>query len=494
MAAEERLLEAGYRRNLIEEIKGDENNTRMEESLRDCDVYRGNMKPYVEQGLLDRFPAEVVREIPKVSSINILKKTADSKAGLYRSEPDRDFTDLNEQQIETANLIYRDMSSNAKFLESNRYYEVQKQNHIQIIPKNGRLYMRTLKSHQLNVLPEDTNPEVGAIYILSSYDKSQSALAVTTSDDLNQEIGDQDDFDQLSERYVVWSSSYHFVMDGHGVILSEEMENPIAPVIPIVEVSSDKDFEYWQTGSDTSSEFTVFFNESLSMLQQISEMQGFAQAYLKAPADLMPEYISVGPNRILKLVTNPDLDQGGNSVEFGYANPGSDLAGSQANLESLLSMFLSSNGIETSSVTGKGTGAQTFSSGIERLLSMIDKFEASRDVMDIYRHAENGIWNIVRAWLNIDSEMLDAKYRMKIPETSEVIVDYKKPESITTDAEALDLIERKIEMGLASRVDAIMEMEKIEKEDALIRIKEIDDQEVERTPVIEEQDIAEDQP
>ena len=492
---EEKLLNLNYRQQLIDEIKGSENNDRMEQSLRDCDVFKGNIHPYVKQELLDRFPDEVVREIPIVSSVNILKKTAVSKAGLYRDEPKRVFTNLNDSQTEAVRLVYKDMRVNAKMLESNRFFEVQKQNHIQIIPKNGKLFMRTLKSHQINVVPSDINPEEGEIYILSSYDKADSTIKVDNGDGQNQKIGDEDDYMTAKERFVVWSKSYHFVMDGFGQILTESIDNPIAPIIPIVEVSRDKDFTYWQDGASEISDFTVFFNSSLSMLQQISEMQGFAQAYLKAPKDLMPSYISIGPNRILKLVTDPEMDQNGSSVEFGYANPQSDVGASQAYLESLLAMFLSSQGLETSSISGKTDSNKNFSSGVERLLSMIDKFEASKDVMDIYKTVEESIWKVVKAWLNLNADILDRKYQTtEIPETAELIISYEKPESITTEKEKIDVIEKKIDLGLMSRTDAIMELDSIGEADAKEKISRIDSEETQGTQSFQAQNPANNQP
>ena len=476
---EENLQNQGYRQALINEIKGQDNIERMEQSLRDCDVYKGDIKPYVERQLCERFPSETVREIPIVSSVNIARKIVDQKASLYRNEPSRAFTEISEEQEEKVRLIYKDMKINSSLVQSDKFFELQKQNHVMILPKKGRLKMRSLKNHQLNVVPNPTMPEEGMIYIVSAFTKEDSQIRERAGDGTNQKIGDTDDYKSVDDTYIVWSRNYHFVMDSDGVILSEEVENPIAPIIPIIEVSSeDKDFEYWVRGGSEFSRFTVDYNSSLSMLGQIVEIQGFAQAYLKAPESLMPSYISVGPNRILKLVTDPNTE---GDVDFGYANPGSDISGSQGYVESLLAQFLSSQGIDTNTVTGTVGSGQSFSSGVERLLSMIEKFEASQDSMDIYRDVEAMTYSVVKAWHNVlkGTDSLDSKYwAADLPEDSEVIVHYKGPEAIQSESEELEIISRKLELGLMSRVDVIMEQEKLDRDQAVERIKEIDDSEI----------------
>lgn len=474
---EEKLLEAGFRKKIIQEIKAsEESKERMQESLREVDIYNSNIRPYVRKKLEDRFPPEVVDQLPIVASVNILKKTADAKANLYKNEPVRTFTDLDDNQKDSVSLIYRDGRINSEMLWSNKFYEIQRQNHVKIVPKNGRLEFRTLKNHQLNVIPYPDNPEKGYIYIISSFDKFTSDLKEIQSDGQNQKIADRDDYKPETERFVIWSPNYHFVMNGLGEITSEEIENPIAPVVPIVEIASpNKDFEYWLRGFSEIAEFTVDYNEQLSMVNQIVELQGFSQAYYKAPKDLQPATLSIGPHRILRLTTDPDNPQ--SDIEFGFANPSSDIASSQDFVQSMLSQFLSSQGLDPSLVTSNAQASQSFSSGVERLLAMVDKFEASKDTQDIFRDAEAKIYQVVKAWLNTlrDSDMLDDKYKTsEISESSELVVNFARPETIQTPDEKLSLIERKLELGLMTKVDALMELRGIDKEEAEEILRMID--------------------
>jgi hypothetical protein len=246
--------------------------------------------------------------------------------------------------------------------------------------------------------------------------------------------------------------------------------------VPIVEIAPpNKDFEYWVKGPSELTEFTVDFNEQLSMLNQIVELQGFAQAYLKAPESLQSSSLSIGPHRILRLITDPDNPQ--SDVEFGYANPSSDIANSQDFVQSILSQFLSSQGLDPSLVTGNAQASQSFSSGVERLLAMIDKFESSKDTQDIYRHVENKIYSVIKAWVNAlsNTDMLKDEYKTsELPDSSELAVTFKRPETIQTPEEKLNLIERKMDLGLMSKIDAIMELYNLDRDAAEEKLGMID--------------------
>ncbi len=441
---------------VIKETRGTENQERLQQSQAEWDVYTGNIKPYVEAMLTERFSASLVREVPIVSSINILKKTTDSKATLYNDEPVRVFSDLTEDQKEKVTRIYNDMRIDFTMLEANRLFELQKkQTHVLIEPMNGKLRARPLKAHQLNVVNSQTNPEMGEVYIFSSYDKELNTNAEESQrqDGYNQAIADLDDYKKSENKFIVWSKNFHFVMDKHGNILSESVESPIAGVLPIVEISAMKDFNYWREITNDVADFCIFYNTSQSMLQQIVEMQGFAQAWLKAPDDLMPQYVDIGPNRVLRLIQ----PSGGGEVDFGFSNPSSDIGGAQAYMESLLAQFLSSQGLDSSSISGQAS-SQNYGTGIERLLAQIERFESSKESMALFREAEQDIWDIVKAWHNAGkiTGLLNQKYiTQDLPEKSEITITYLEPQNIMSDAEKLEIAERRMELGLWSRAKAL---------------------------------------
>lgn len=476
---EQKLMSIGFRKGIIEEIIASENIERMDESSKSCDVYNGEMYQYVESYLKEKFGADSASQMPIVSSINLAKKIINTKATVYRNEPQRTFTDVSEDMSDSLNQLYDKIQFDSKMMIANRYYELQRQTHIQVVPKGGELVVRTIKAHQLNVVPSDLDQEKGEIYILSSYDSDNYGYG----NNMDETIGDYDDKEKGEERYIVWSPNYHFVMDGNGTILTEDIANPIAPVIPIVELAEDKDFKYWVQDKDETTDFAIEFNAALSSLGQIVNLQGYAQAFVSGPKEMLPTSMTVGPTKILRL-ENDALS--GQKVEFGFASPSSDLAGAQAYIESLLSMFLSSQGVDPKSITGKAD-ANNYSSGIERLLAMVSDFEASKDVMSLFTKTEKKIFEIIKAWNNLaaNTNLLEKEYTVGIiPETASVDVKFTEPSSSITDTEILANIEKKLDLGLMSRSEAMQELRGIESNEADDLIEKIDNEGMTEQPSV----------
>jgi hypothetical protein len=105
-----------------------------------------------------------------------------------------------------------------------------------LVPKNGKLELRVLKKHQVDVIPRDDNPEMAEAYIVSSFEKDLSFYQAYTpetsnnepfsnsmrGDGINQRIADQDDY-RRKMRFLVWTEDMNFVMDGNGKIIGEAL-------------------------------------------------------------------------------------------------------------------------------------------------------------------------------------------------------------------------------------------------------------------------------
>jgi hypothetical protein len=111
---------------------------------------------------------------------------------------------------------------------------------------------------------------------------------------------------------------------------------------------------------------------------------------------------------------------------------------------------------------------------------MVEKFDASKEDFAIYERVEQQVYGLIKKWHNVlkGTKTLDPKYQTAIiSEESDVAVVFQKPEMIQTQKEQMELIELKIEQGLMSKVDAIMELENLDREAAIERLKEIEEDE-----------------
>jgi hypothetical protein len=460
------LLNSSVRKQIVEETKGSENMKRKSLSFEQYEIFRDRIRPYVEKYLEDFYAASSIKEMPIVSSINMAKRIVTQEASLYKCGPERTFYNVTEEQAIILGEIYEDMKVDTAFLKSNQYYKLQEQNHIYVVPMGGRLKLKVLLAHQLDVVPSTADQEVGEVYIVNGFDRRSEAIKVTSSGDSSNEIiADEDDYQSRLNMAAVWSPLFNFIMDENGNIVSPETENPILGMVPFIDIHATKDGEYWVRSGAALNDFTVQFNGSLTDLQHIIRMQGFAQAWVSGPSELLPQNIKIGPSYVLRLPTdknNPDA-----KAEFGFANPNSDIAGSIAYLENLLSMFLTSRGLDPKLVNAKGE-ASKYSSGFDRLLSMIDQFQPSEADKEIFEDAEAKLFEIIKRYINTYAGTpILGKYNIgQIPEDAYVEIKYHKPQAVVSEQDKLNIIAQKLELGLMTKEEAIAYDREIDQESA----------------------------
>lgn len=472
------------RKAILKDINSDENKARKAESLRQFEIFKDRQKKYVVEYLKTQFSEKTVKEMPIVSSINLARKCIKSEASIYKTSPERMYEKFsNEKQAEALYDMYNDNGWDAKFLQANEYFKLQQQVHLMWGIRKGEIKPRVMLGHHLDVIPDPEDPEVGAVYIISTFNKRDYIKA---TDGVDQKIADTDDFKKSLERYVVWSGEYNFTMDGHGKIISEEIDNPLRDaegngVIPIIDIAGSKDNEYWIRSEESVTDFSVQFNGSVSDVKNVVRMQGWGQAVVKGPKELMSEEFQIGLNKVIHLVIDPN-NPAETSFEYVTANP--DLMGSLEFLKALISMFLSSRGLDSDEIKFDGT-AKSFSSGIERLLAMIEKFEASKSDLDLFEKAEKQSFDILRALINTYSNtgVLNKKWDIgEIPKDAYITIKFAEPQMIETEDEKLARIEKKMNMGLMSRVKAYMELWEVDEDTAVKELAEIDAEKKARGP------------
>jgi hypothetical protein len=472
------LSSTSDRKKLIKQIESNENKGRKSVSYKASEIFRDNIKPYVINELREQFSESTVKEMPISYSANIAKRVVNQVSTVYQEAPERTWSELSDDQKEVAWEIYHEMKANKKLMIANKYLRLHRQCLLWIVPKEGVLTMRVLQPHQWDVVTDPNNPERALAYIISSYDNYNQlqdvanapgpATGISTISDQNARNYDQklaSDKAQDNKRYLFWTETENYMTDSGGNILGDVLPNPIAPAMPFIEVCDEKEFEYWVRTQSPYTNFTIQFNARKSEVAQIVKMQGFAQAILKGPKEMLMNSIQLGPQYVLQLVSDPTL---GIDTTFEYAQPGSDINGALRFLEAEISLFLTSEGVDPKSVTMSGEG-QNYTSGLERLLSLIEKMSASRSDYDLFQYIETKLWDMIKLWSaalsNSDNLREDLRLGV-VNQNSEVNVTYKKPEMVLSDADKLDIAERRINLGISSAIEEIMRERDIERDEA----------------------------
>jgi hypothetical protein len=152
-------------------------------------------------------------------------------------------------------------------------------------------------------------------------------------------------------------------------------------------------------------------------------------------------------------------------------------------------MFLSSQGLDASTVSGKGE-KRSFASGVDHLLANIDKFQASQQDMSLFRWVETQLFDILRAWSNVlqgvrvgPVALNDSLQGGIIPESVELSIKFEAPHAVRTQTEVEDSVIRLMESGLMSRKQAIARLYEVSEDQAEKIIEEIDGEDEESEPI-----------
>lgn len=517
------LLDKGFRNQYIKEIKGEENVKRKEEALKRFEIYRERQGRFVREALEKEFSTGTVEEMRHITSISMARRIVNELASIYREDPERTYgtdsgAELSEQQTAQLENLYHFAKTNQKFKTANQFYELFDQGTMQVIPSNGTISLRVFAPFQYDVIPDPSDPEKAAGYIINLQDKQRvlssgaagklydisnpptslvNFRGSETSDGTNQKIADQEDYKATLQRFVWWTKELNFVTDGNGRLINEFdqpmeisdpnlMLNPLGE-LPFVDFSRQKDVEYWTRYGSGITDFSIEHLVLMSDIFNVHKMQGFAQAIVFA--EDMPQNMKIGPNHVLHIPMDPNKEI---QPRFEFASPSSDLAGSIDLAETHLRLFLTSRGIDPKVVSGK-LDTQRFSSGVERLLAMIEKFEASRDAIDMFRKVEDDVFMLMVKWSNLFQgattpsafgvEPLIPELQLAtLPEDVNMSVLFHSPATVQTKTEKEDSVMKLMDAGLMSRTEAIMELREVEKEKAEEILANIDEEELPGVP------------
>ena len=472
-----KLMTDVYRKQILGEINSWENKQRKFESFKQFEVYHDRANDYVVSYLQNQFSKETLEQMPIVDSVNLAKRIVNKQSSIYNEPPERNYVGLNSDQAMEIDKVYEDNCLNLKLRKANCYLKLQDQSFLWVIPENKELKVKTLLPHQVDVIPNEIDPEKADAVILSVFDRSWFfRSSQKNSDAYNAQIADSDDYRQTLEkqRFLVWTKDINFVMNGLGKTVSEVLPNPIGE-LPFIDLNQGKETEFFVRGGRALTDFTIQFNGVLSDIYNIVKMQGWAVGYLKAPANLMPNSLVLGPAKLLRLTIDPNNPI---NPEIGFASPNADIQGSLAFLENLISLFMSSRGMDARAVSTK-MQANTFSSGVEKLLSMLDVFEATKEDFETLKRAEKDLFELIKKWSNYyigtDQQILN----FMIPDEATIDVNFCKPELVQSDMEKVNVLKAKLDMGLITKVEAIAQDRGITEEMAEQLAAEMQAEEVE---------------
>lgn len=473
------INDTDLRKLWLDEILGDENKRRKAESFRRSEVYNKRQGPFVEAKLKTEFSEETVQDMRKIYSINIAKRVTDKMAALYNDAPERTFSDdmgepLSEEQVKGIEALYSEAKVNYKLGRANRVKKYQQQCILQVIPvlDRGIIDVRVLQPHQVDVIPSDSDPERAFAYVINAYDRSYN---LTGGDMVDQKIADRNDQEGKKRdlmRFVWWSAEHNFITDGNGRIVQDDQEDILNPIgtLPFIDIADEKEQEFWVRKGSSIIDFAVDFSTVICDTATINRLQGYAQGVIKSVE--RPKDVRVGPNQFIWLQLDPNATV---QPDLQFATPNPDMQASLDLQDRLINYFLTSEGLDPKVVNSKSEGV-TYSSGFERMLAMLEQFEASKEDIDQFKWIESELFKLFVLWNNhyagaSNSPMNQSLQFGQLPVDSQVNVVFFRPEMIQSKTEADQAELALLEKGLRSPVQALANIDRISEEEAMRRLE-----------------------
>jgi len=495
------ILNQDLRVQFIQDINNSSNIERKKFMKRRYDVFKDNTKKYVLENFKNETSAgeEILPEIKsRASNLSFCRKIIDKKCMVYKDGAKREVAGDENQELQTAiDILSNLLNMDSTMKKANKYEELFKNSLVSVLPyeaTNGwRLKLSVIAPYLYDVIEDANNPELAKVIVFSNYVPTDSKTTSgfthaqaagfrnkTTSlsdyTDLNDTIESLSNCPTDEIEYIWWSDNYHFTTNAKGEIIPGKQEidlsNPIGE-LPFVDFSHEKDGSFWAVGGEDIVEGAILLNMLLTDLYFIAKFQGMGIGYMFGKG--VPKNMKVGPSSFVTL----EVEQGDPTPSLGFASSNPPIDSHIKMIEGYLAYLLSTNNLDAGSIVGT-LSAQNAASGIQEVIKRADNLDDIEDQQEIYKDNEPQIYKLVFKWINLYFErgLLASEFMEvgKIPEDLKVITKFNKPHAYLSEKDRLDVIEKRLMLGLDSKVDAIMQdnpnLTKEEAEEKLERINQ----------------------
>lgn len=476
---QEQILDISIRKGILEEIAGTENNARKADSFRRYECLKDRADNYVFDLLLCQFDGETVNEMQyAVTNISFARKILDKLSKVYALGAKR--IGVDEESTAAIEAASEHLDMNTKMKKLNKYLKAFRNTIAYVKPvkkveggvEKYDLSIQVIAPHLYDVCESPDNPEAPMVVILSSYSPRRTGMYAVNAATAgrtptgagvmypvggvqkvetiaNSPLDKEDDKDKT---FIWWSKDYHFTTDKKGNIISDTTDNPINK-LPMVNFAYDQDGAFWAIGGGDIFDSSIKINALMTHINHIAVQQGYGQLYMTGKD--LPQAIKVGPNQCIRI----SQEEGAPDPKIGFLSANPPVNELMGLIEMYVALMLSTNNLSTSGFSSNLKGSAQFASG---LALMIDKAESIEDVKDqsqIFRENEHEIWEIVAAWMlyyktqGLLEQDLD---EINLPEEIEMIVSFPDAQPIYSEAEKLDIIQKRKDLGINTEIELLM--------------------------------------
>jgi hypothetical protein len=352
----------------------------------------------------------------QVFCINVIKKIIDKKSMVYLDPPSRVFENWDQEKGEE---LYRSIAANAVLKKAHKLTKLFKTTLLKVSVRNDAPRLDVIAPHILDV--DFSDPEDPDRIYLTRPGPADSKHP------------------EREVRYHVWTRGAFHIYDwrGNSVAIpgNEAGLNPYG-VLPFVSCfDRPPDDQFFLPGGDDLVKGQIAINTAVMNLWRTIEFQAHGQPW---SVGLSPQHqLQLGPDKVVNL---PD----GGSLN--YAAPNAPIEAVLKSIEALLKHLATTNDLSSSVFEIN----QRVESGQAKQAEQRDLLEARKDDTAIWRRYENQLFDLLKIVVNTHAPG-------SIPEAAKLRVDFAEIQDDISLSERLKGYQARIDMGIWSAVDALME-------------------------------------
>ena len=404
-------------------------------------VYNGAIKDRLKAIIMREFQdTKTVTELTnRLIPLRILTKMVDKLGKVFKNGAVRKPLLQSDPDQELIDVYSRSFDINSTMAFANKMTKLTKMSLLEpYLDSNGVPRLRVLPSHTFSLYSNDPiNPEKPTAVIKHLY---------------------IDKVDLKKSRYIYWDESSHWLCDGEGNILYNEMgdnQEGINPygVLPFVYITQQKELLYPIRSNDA-----VAIQYAVCLLLSDSTL---AQKYLSwatlllTGVDAKTTDITVGAASTLII---PPNENGAAAPDAKYLQPNLNSDEVIRLVDNLIEKLLTTNNLTGGTIVGK-LDTNTSSSGIAKMLDSMESTEDIEEQRHIYAHAEQELWDLfahrlLPVW--VASKEINPEYAGKFSTTFELSITFPEIKPMLSKKERIENAKSEYEAGFTTLKRAIM--------------------------------------
>lgn len=482
---------------ILTEIEKSEEREKKTDAFDAWQIYSGNQRTYVE--------AELKRTRPKswrtytVSNISIAKMVTDKLSRSYMKQPKRDIEKgLKNERLEE---IYEEGNAKIQLPFADKIFNLHKGMLFWVNwrDQEEKYQFMALQGHEYTVIRNKDTGELDAVIL--NYGNLDITANAQTGDGVDDLIAEsQADSSAQSKVYAMWSRDNFVVIKVENITIKtasgEEIkksityidipDNPLninfIGIIPFVYVTKEPVID--NPTKNPLAMQSVTYNALNSEGLTAANIQGTGQMVISYPEKYEAKFknLTTGLTTAIKLPQSNNPDDRATTVQ--YISPSPDLTGQRDYYTTYLKQILAEHGITSSQ--GIDGSAESFSSGLERMIANADVQSSIEQNQDLYVDMEKRMFEIITAW-----ELFIGKNTYGPDDGIDIV--FPKPKLMVSDDEILNKIDKMLRLGVIEEWEKFIIIDpNLSEEDAREKLAIIDAAKAEKIkkmiPMFESQD------